>query len=182
MLPETSLLLDHTQLLVSLCICSSLQDCSLACFCTKDAVSCLTGHFVFEVHFHGTLYTHDAMSSSPPIQPAYVHICIDLPASSPYSAIIFRVISRPDCSFLLLAPSLPCSTCLPACLPNSCPHCPVRPACPPSLCTRQSGAFTVTSEMALFQLMQGKDHSKFKEISKLVQEPRPDSLVGLHHL
>eukprot|EP00775_Hariotina_reticulata_P003246 gene3246-3522_t len=40
----------------------------------------------------------------------------------------------------------------------------------------QSGAFLVTSEMALFQLMQDAKAEKFKEISKLVQEPRMDSL------
>jgi isochorismate hydrolase len=40
----------------------------------------------------------------------------------------------------------------------------------------QSGAFLVTSEMALFQLMQDAKADKFKEISKLVQEPRLDSL------
>jgi nicotinamidase-related amidase len=40
----------------------------------------------------------------------------------------------------------------------------------------QSGAFLVTSEMALFQLMQDATAPKFKEISKLVQEPRMDSL------
>lgn len=40
----------------------------------------------------------------------------------------------------------------------------------------QSGAFLVTSEMALFQLMQDAKADKFKEISKLVQEPRMDTL------
>lgn len=40
----------------------------------------------------------------------------------------------------------------------------------------QSGAFLVTSEMALFQLMQDAKAANFKEISKLVQEPRMDSL------
>lgn len=40
----------------------------------------------------------------------------------------------------------------------------------------QSGAFLVTSEMALFQLMEDAKADKFKEISKLVQEPRMDTL------
>lgn len=40
----------------------------------------------------------------------------------------------------------------------------------------QSGAFLVTSEMALFQLMQDAKAEKFKDISKLVQEPRMDTL------
>lgn len=40
----------------------------------------------------------------------------------------------------------------------------------------QSGAFLVTSEMALFQLMGDAKAERFKEISKLVQEPRMDSL------
>ncbi|KAF8073015.1 isoc2 [Scenedesmus sp. PABB004] len=40
----------------------------------------------------------------------------------------------------------------------------------------QSGAFLVTSEMALFQLMEDAKAEHFKEISKLVQEPRMDSL------
>lgn len=42
----------------------------------------------------------------------------------------------------------------------------------------QSGAFLVTSEMALFQLMQDAKADHFKEVSKLVQEPRldPDTL------
>lgn len=40
----------------------------------------------------------------------------------------------------------------------------------------QSGAFLVSSEMALFQLMEDAKADKFKEISKLVQEPRMDTL------
>lgn len=40
----------------------------------------------------------------------------------------------------------------------------------------QSGAFLVTSEMALFQLMGDAKADRFKEISKLVQEPRLDTL------
>ncbi|WIA09226.1 hypothetical protein OEZ85_008635 [Tetradesmus obliquus] len=40
----------------------------------------------------------------------------------------------------------------------------------------QSGAFLVSSEMALFQLMEDAKADRFKEISKLVQEPRMDSL------
>ena len=43
----------------------------------------------------------------------------------------------------------------------------------------QSGAFTVTSEMALFQLMGGSTHPQFKAISKLVQEPRADPLLAM---
>jgi hypothetical protein len=44
----------------------------------------------------------------------------------------------------------------------------------------QSGAFLVTSEMALFQLMQDTKVPYFKPISKLCQEPRATGELGLH--
>eukprot|EP00877_Chromochloris_zofingiensis_P000146 jgi/Chrzof1/10131/Cz04g30020.t1 len=46
----------------------------------------------------------------------------------------------------------------------------------------QSGAFMVTTEMALFQIMKDAKYPQFKAISALVQEPRPDPVasLGLH--
>lgn len=44
----------------------------------------------------------------------------------------------------------------------------------------QSGAFMVSSEMALFQLLGDAKAAPFKAVSKLVQEERPADLLGLH--
>ncbi|KAI8473424.1 MAG: Isochorismatase-like protein [Monoraphidium minutum] len=41
----------------------------------------------------------------------------------------------------------------------------------------QSGVFLVTSEMALFQLTKDAKAPRFKEVSALVREPRPDDLL-----
>lgn len=43
----------------------------------------------------------------------------------------------------------------------------------------QSGAFLVTSEMALFQIMKEAKHKDFKAISNLAKESRPESLPFL---
>jgi hypothetical protein len=40
---------------------------------------------------------------------------------------------------------------------------------------RDCGVYLTTSESSLFQLMVEKEHPKFKDISALVKEARPDS-------
>lgn len=44
----------------------------------------------------------------------------------------------------------------------------------------QSGAFMVSSEMALFQLLRDAKGEHFKAVSKLVQEERPADVLGLY--
>ena len=40
---------------------------------------------------------------------------------------------------------------------------------------KQVGCWMCTSEMAMFQMIAEKEHSKFREISSIAKDPRPDS-------